>query len=135
MLILSVATRLTRRASPKPELLGLGLNFYNPKEFTTRLARTRLTRNPSRAGPKPGGLARLTSLLTGIKSTSLCIENLHYTPKIVHYIRKFTRCHSRKKKGKMTSTLQTVGRTLNTICELVGTTNFRQKHDYKKNAY
>ena len=61
-LTLSVATRLTRRASPKPELLGLGPNFYNPKEITTRQARTRLTRNPSRVGPKPDGPARLTSL-------------------------------------------------------------------------
>ena len=62
MLILSVATRLTRWTSPKPELLGLGLNLYNPKEITTRLARTRLTRNPSKVGRKSNGPARLTSL-------------------------------------------------------------------------
>ena len=61
MLILSVATRLARWASPEPELLGLGLNFYNPKKITTRLARTQLTRNPNRVDPKPGGLTRLTS--------------------------------------------------------------------------
>ena len=62
MLILSVATRLTHWASPKPNLLGLELNFYNLKEITTRLTRTRLTRNPNRVGPKPDGLTRLTSL-------------------------------------------------------------------------
>ena len=62
MLILSIATRLTRWASSKPELLGLGSNFYNPKEITTQLARIQLTRNPSRASPKPDELARLTSL-------------------------------------------------------------------------
>ena len=33
MLILSAATRLTRWANPKPDLLGLGLNFYNPKKY------------------------------------------------------------------------------------------------------
>ncbi|XP_042051239.1 (13S,14R)-1,13-dihydroxy-N-methylcanadine 13-O-acetyltransferase AT1-like isoform X1 [Salvia splendens] len=63
VLIFSVATRLTRWASPIPELLGLGLNFYNPKERTTRFARTRLTRNPNRDDPKPDGPTRLTSLL------------------------------------------------------------------------
>ena len=75
MLILSVATRLTRWASPKPELelLGLWLNFYNPKEITTRLARTRLTRNPNRVGPKSGGLAQLTSLLYLIIDVTLSV--------------------------------------------------------------
>ena len=56
-LTLSVATRLTRRASLEPELLGLGPNLYNPKEITTRQVRTRLTRNPNRIGPKPDGPA------------------------------------------------------------------------------
>ena len=55
MLILSAATQLTRWAIPKPDLLGPGLNLYNPKENTTRLARTQLTRNPKGLARNPTG--------------------------------------------------------------------------------
>ena len=46
MLILSVVTRLTRWANPKPKLLGQGSNFYNPKKNHNPINPLRLTRNP-----------------------------------------------------------------------------------------
>ena len=52
MLILSVATRLTRWASPKPELLELGLNFYNSKKNHNPI-------DPHPINLKPAGLAHM----------------------------------------------------------------------------